>query len=467
MTAPFERRRPVGRSPEGAAHIVRWLLAPATFGLGLAHAQEPIFHRTNVDTAVGAAFLVAGNVTDNPRPELVLSRFGAFGFGPTGPVIPAAGAVTLYRNAEPGNAPDGQLAAWKSTPIVTEADGITLPNRPTLADVDGDGDEDVIVPGGYFFDTFAGNARGSLTWWENRGNGRRWDRHDLITDSPFSYHSAVLEDFDGDGHADIATVAEAAGNPGSAADDQVELQLLRGLGGGAFAPAVRAADGGGALIEAYDVDSDGDLDLLSPQFFGPVAGQPFVPAFARTAATASFVWFENDGGVFTRHAIGVNQGPGFTFIPVHDLRGDGITRFVATNHTNRNIAFPPFALYPEPAVYEFTPGANPRALWSVRTLSTPGSFPVTGGVGQAAPGAVAAGHLNDDDRLDLAVAGDGSRAVYWLEQQADGTFITRTFPNSAGFGQSGGPVILDLNRGGADDVVFSSFDQNTLAIWSR
>jgi len=431
-------------------------------------AGAPAFERIDIADITGAAFVVAGNVVDNPRPEIVASGFGTFGFGPFGPIIPAAGTVTLFQNAQPGNAPNGQLANWDPTTIVAESDGITIPNRPTLADVDGDGDVDVIVPGGYFFDSFGGQARGSLTWWESRGNGKRWIRHDLVTGSAFSYHSALFADFDGDGLADVVSVAEDAGNPSSANDDRVELQLFRGLGGAAFAAPVKVADGGGALLEAYDVDGDGRLDVVSPQFFGPVAGQPFVPPFARGASVASFVWFRNEGGgAFTRFAIGTAQGPGFSIVPAPNLLGDGVTRWIATNHTNPNVPFPPFALYPRPAVYELTPGADPTQPWAVRTLSAPNDFPVTGGVGQASPGAAVAGDLDDDGRLDVAVSGDGSRAVYWMQQQPDGTFVTEALPDSVGFGQSGGPVILDLNRSGTNEVVFGSFDQNALSIWSH
>lgn len=436
---------------------------------GQAFADVPEYTRINVDSALpGAAFVVAGNVVDNPRPEIVASAFGQIGFGPAGPILPAAGRVVMYKNAQPGNAPNGQLQNWNATEIVSLSDAITFPNRPYLADVNGDGKTDVIVPGGYFFDTYLGNARGSITWWENKGNGKDWLRHDIVTNSPFSYHSVVFEDMDGDGIEDIVSVGENSGNPQDANDDIVETQLFKGNGDGTFQAAVKISDGGGGLIEAHDVNGDGRLDIVSPQFFGPVAGQPFVPAFARGVSVASFVWMENMGdGTFVRRVIGTNQGPGFMITPVKNLRGDGVTRWIATNHTNKNIGFPPFSLYPEPAVYEFTPGIDPRQPWAVRQLSAPGSFPVTGGPGQASPGAAAAGELNDDGRLDIAVSGDGSRAVYWLEQQEDGTFTTHQLPDSTGFGQSGGPVVMDLNRSGKNSIVFGSFDQNSISIWNR
>ena len=165
-------------------------------GLGctaLVQATEPDYSRLTIDDALtGAAFVVSGNLLNNPRPELVASAFGPFAFGPMGPIPPAAGQVVMYRNAQPGNRPNAQLDRWIRTNIVSEADGITFPNRPQIENVDGKGDPDVIVPGGYFFDTFLGNARGSITWWESRKGGKRWIRHDVVTDSPFSYHSVLF-----------------------------------------------------------------------------------------------------------------------------------------------------------------------------------------------------------------------------------------------------------------------------------
>lgn len=470
------------------------LIAGTLLFSSIAIADDPGYTRTTIDdNLVGAAFVIGGNVAGNSRPELVVSAFGELGFGPQGPIIPDAGTVTLYKNKQKGNRPNGRLDNWKKILIVSEEELITFPNRPLIADViipdddDDDSDDngangagsdsdsdsdgglpDVIVPGGYFFDSFGGQARGSITWWENKRNGKKWVRHDVITGSPFSYHSVVYDDFNGDSIEDIVSVAEDAGNPQTPADDQIELHLFAGNGDGTFQAPVVAGIGGGALIEAYDVDDDGDLDIVSPQFFGPVSGQPFVPEIARGPNEASFVWFENlGGGSFVKHAIGINQGPSFAIVPVENLLGDGVTRWIATNHTNENVPFPPFSMYPEPSVYEFTPGPDPRQLWSVRTLSAPGDFPVTGSIGQAAPGFLGAGQLNDDGRLDIAVAGDGSRAVYWMEQLADGTFLTRQLPDSDDYGQSGGPVIDDLNRSGENEIVFGSFDQNSVSIWSR
>ena len=283
-------------------------------------------------------------------------------------------------------------------------------------------------------------------------------RHDVVTGNAFSFHGVQHADLDGDGISDLLTVGENGGNPSDGNDDVVELLFLKGLGGGSFAAPLKIGDGGGSLPVLNDVDGDGDLDVVSSQFFGPVGGQPFVPSFARGASVASFVWYERADDAdpaltsadFTRQAIGTAQGPGFQIVPVADFRGDGVTRWIATNHTNKNIAFPPFSLYPEPAVYEFTPGADPRLPWTVVTLANPGAFTVTGGNGQAAPGGVGAGDIDGDGDIDLAVSGDGDRHRLPVEQRADGSFVQSAAAQCRGLRQAGGALVTDLNRDGLE-----------------
>lgn len=224
-----------GRSPGLTA--AGGLLGAAVMFSGAALADVPTFARITVDAAKdGAAFVVAGNVADNPRPEIVVSGFGRITFGPSGPVYPAAGTVSLYKNAQPGNAPNGQLVNWIRTDIITTDDAITFPNRPLLADVNGDGKADLIQPGGFFWDAAFGNHRGSLTWWENAANGQNWIRHDIITGSTAVFHSVVFDDFDGDNINDIVTVSEITGLPSSSPTTSSNCNSSRGT---AMAPSRR------------------------------------------------------------------------------------------------------------------------------------------------------------------------------------------------------------------------------------
>ncbi len=483
------------------------VLLPIGF-VGVADAAtDPVFDLTLVDAALpGAAFIVNGNVNGDVRPELVATAFGPY----AGPAPAGAGTVTLYNNTAK-NKQGGDIDSWAPTTIVPQSAGIYGPNQPTLSDVDGDGDVDVILPGGNFFKStfstlgppFSNVGSGTLSWWENRANGSTWIGHDIVADSTFtgpstapfdpdgpgpapaipgttqrnySYHGVEHVDFDGDGIKDLVTVGEDGGNPSDATDDLTQLQYLPGLGGGNFGAPVDLGPGGGSLPVVDDVNGDGDLDVVSAQFFGAVQGQPFIPPFARTPASSSYVWFDRTGTAadgldasdFTPRIIGAAQGPGFSIQKVENLRGDGIDRWVATNHTNDKVPFPPFSLQPKPNVYEFTPGANPTQPWSVVQLTQDGDISITGpppsNPGQAAPGVTSPGDLDGDGDIDLAVSGDGDRQVFWLEQVSPGSFELNQLPGGTGWGQAGATA-GDLNRDGVAEMAFASFDKSQVGIW--
>lgn len=444
----------------------------------------PSFTRTNVDTAVtGAGFTVVGEVYAGEQ-NLVTAGFGALSMGmPVG-----GGSLQVYRKR-------ANLADWRKVSVFDASAGIVFPNQPTLSDVDGDGDTDIIQPAGYFFDSFVGNSRGSITWWENQGPTSAFVRHDVLTGQAWSYHGIQHVDLDGDGVRDLLTVGEQGGNPSNPADDQVQTQFLKGQAGGTFAAPVALGDVGGSLPVVHDVDGDGDLDVVTSQYFDVGSG----PA---DAGNATFLWLEQDGdgapglsaGDFTPHTIatlaqtpsgGRGVGMGFQIRPVPGFRSPGTVSWIGTNHTNR--CAQPFL--PAEQVLEFLPPADLTKQWSVVTLSNPvtstpgcpdeyknGSVPLFPGEditsrptpGQGAPGVLGYGDIDGDGDLDLAVAGDGDRRLFWIEQRAGGATVLHTLTDPGEeFGQSGGAIVTDLDADGRAELVFSSFDRGTVAVWSR
>ncbi|CAM3263220.1 FG-GAP-like repeat-containing protein [Nocardioides dubius] len=452
----------------------------------------PVFGRIDVDNQVqGAAFTTVGSVFPGETNIITVGYGALYQGGPAG-----GGTVQVYRVG-------ADLHEWSRVEVVRPGDDIIFPNQVTAHDVDGDGDTDLIVPSGYFFDTnplAVGGAknRGAITWWENQGldatgKPRPFVRHDVITEQPWSYHSAVVADLDDDGIDDILTTGEQGRAAPDLTDDSVQMQLFRGLGGGEFAAPIALADVGGSIPVPYDIDGDGDLDIASSQYFDVGSGADATPA--------TFLWLENVGdGVaglsaadFETHTIatrlttpaGRGVGPGFQIRAIEDFRGDGEVAWVGTNHTNRCT----MSALPAEEVFELVPGADPRQQWEVRTLSHPatpsavecpaeytGSTPIYPGdeirsrigYGQAAPGVFGYGDLDGDGDTDLAVSGDGDRRLFWIEQQGDGETLlhTLTAPGEE-FGQSGGGHVADFDGDGVAEVVFSSFDKNTVAIWQR
>jgi hypothetical protein len=474
-----------------AALAAALLATPAQAGPPVDPAGPASFTRVDLDTGVaGAAITVTGSGFGTEQ-NLVTSAFGAYG-PPTGgpPSPPDAGTVQVYR-------PGATIGDWTKVPVLDESAAITFPNQPTLADVDGDGDTDVVVPGGYFFDTYEpvpGTAknRGSITWWENTGADPAFVRHDVLTAQPWAFHGVQLADLDDDGNDDIITVGEQGKSPSDPADDLVTLLFLAGNGDGTFDPPVTLADAGGSLPVVHDVDGDGRLDIVSAQYFG-------FPNGPGAVTMPSFMWFQQTGDLgaggldasnFSKHTIATfaDTAYGFQIRPVPDLHGDGNVGWVGTNHMSK--AGPGGAFIPaSESVYEFTPGAVVTDPWAVTRLSNPidaaDKIAARKSPGSAAPGVLGYGDIDGDGDIDLAVSGDGDelvvdqddpciaanscdRRLFWIEQRGDGSFRqhTLTAPGER-FGQAGGAVVADLDGDGANELAFSSFEQNTLAVWTR
>ncbi|WP_244929906.1 VCBS repeat-containing protein [Nocardioides sp. W7] len=461
------------------------LVAAATTSSGAADpAPTTGFTRTNVDTAIqGASFTVVGEVFAGER-NLVTSGFGALGQQglPVG-----GGSLQVYR-------PRANPADWRKVSVFDASADIIFPNQPTVSDVDGDGDADLIVPAGNFFDSFAGNSRGSLTWWENTGATTPFVRHNILVSQSWSFHGVQHVDLDGDGIRDLLTVGEQGRNPGVQTDDDVQTQFLKGRADHTFAEPVALGDVGGSLPVVYDVDADGNLDIVSSQYFD-------TGSTAEDVGRATFLWLErgDDGeaglsaGDFTAHTIatlgptaaGRGAGMGFQIRPVPGFRGPGTLSWIGTNHTNRCTQ----AYLPSEQVLEFVPPADPTEQWALTTLSNPttstpgcpeayknGTLPLfpgeditsRPGYGQGAPGVFGYGDIDGDGDVDLAVSGDGDRRLFWIEQLPGGAtrMHTLTDPGEE-FGQAGGAVVSDLDGDQVPELVFSSFDRNTLAIWRR
>jgi len=160
-----------------------------------------------------------------------------------------------------------------------------------VADVDGDGDTDVLA---------ASESSGEVLWYENRfGDGSAWLRREIGVIG--AALSVVGADIDGDGDIDAAV-----------ADSNRDLiRWYRNVDGKGVIWASRVislhADGAHSVAVA-DVDADGDLDVLSASFHED-----------RVA------WHENlggSGGAWEDHQINTNGGR-FISVVATDMDNDG------------------------------------------------------------------------------------------------------------------------------------------------
>jgi len=180
------------------------------------------------------------------------------------------------------------------------------------ADLDGDGDLDLVV--GQF-----GYFEGQVQWLENLG-GWRFAGHRLL-DLAGTVHAPVA-DLNLDGHADI--VAHVT-------QDWEEVYAFDNVGGGQFRSRVLHGstnkDYGGSGLTVADLDRDGDPDLIYTN------GDGFDYATPAARPWHGVQWLENDGaGRFAFRRIG--SLPGAYSPLVIDLDGDGDRDVMAVSGFN-------------------------------------------------------------------------------------------------------------------------------------
>lgn len=145
-----------------------------------------------------------------------------------------------YRNAA------GDGSRWEAIPLL--ASGFDNEPLTYVGDMDGDGDVDVVMC--THFGSTAGAAR--VAWAENRdGRGGQWMLRPIAMGKSFT-HTIVAADFDNDGDLDIYL--------GQNVGEQWIFENTDGRG--TFMEHRIAADSRGHEARVGDVDCDGDLDIV-------------------------------------------------------------------------------------------------------------------------------------------------------------------------------------------------------------
>lgn len=367
-----------------------------------------------------------------------------------------------------GDRPMGRITWWENkrdsrdywvSHVVADLEAVYLNSE--VADLDGDGDQDIVAG--------ISTGQASLAWYENLNRqATAWRTHTIDTHRPASYEPMPL-DLDLDGDLDLVTTHPIA--PG--------VSIWRNTGGNFT---LAASFGSSGFVTVADLDADGDSDLVLAPFRG-----------------TDLAWYENDRGAldtWTKHALEPSPAPLERHAPAGDFDRDGdldivyyatgIGAFWLENETiGRNATFPE-----KQVIRESVNGAEcvqaadinrdgqvdligsayhagdikvwlnldpAHNLWLERTVSA--NF--------AGVEAVFSADVDGDGDLDVLGASLTADALRWWEN--DGASLPSWTEHSitASFDGAHDVCAADLDRDGDVDVVAVAYHANEVAWWEN
>jgi FG-GAP-like repeat/Abnormal spindle-like microcephaly-assoc'd, ASPM-SPD-2-Hydin len=286
-----------------------------------------------------------------------------------------------------------------SSPLLLAAN--QAPGQLAVVDFNGDGNPDWIAGSttGQQMTLALGNGNGTFQAGVNYALGA----------GPF----VALADFNKDGKLDVVAVDRSSN----------DVRVLLGRGDGTFQPGIiTPVSGAFSGIAAGDFNNDGNQDVVVSDSTG---GAP----------RNVIVLLGKGDGTFAAPARFTTGGSGEGLILAEDFNGDGKLDIAVVNQSDNTVSIllgNGDGTFQAPKI---TPG-----------LATDGFL-----------GAMAAGDLNGDGKLDLVVpdyVGSASAQVAILLGKGDGTFQAPTFLTSNG--GSTWPVVADFNQDGKLDLAVAN-----------
>ena len=284
-------------------------------------------------------------------------------------------------------------------------------------DIDGDGDIDLVT---------SSSGEGKIYWYKNTDNV--YGNQIIVSHDAASAKKVALADIDGDGKLDIVSIS---GPSTSGYNDKISwYRNLDGLGN--FGPQINIPistyDSPDGLV-VYDVDGDGDKDIVTALDNWPTTGD-------------KIVWYANNGsGSFSTEQI-IATGPnGVTSLKIADMDNDGDLDLVCTSRLDNSISW--FSNL------NGLGGFGPRQIISSTAFSV---------------GDVAIADLDSDGDNDVAYVSNGSvDDLVWQPNLGTGTFGATQVINS-NIDSNGAQTLAaaDIDNDGDIDIVVG---ESTKVTW--
>ncbi|HXH28760.1 MAG TPA: VCBS repeat-containing protein, partial [Candidatus Polarisedimenticolia bacterium] len=282
-------------------------------------------------------------------------------------------------------------------------------NFVATADVDGDGDLDVLS---------AIFSSDTIAWYENTDGQGSFGPQQAIGTTADSASSVFAADLDHDGDLDVLAT--------SAADDTIAWYENTD-GQGTFGPeqVLTTTADGASLVIAADVDRDGDLDVL-----------------ACSANDDTVAWYENTDGLgsFGPEQVIDATADNVKAVVAADLDGDGDLDALSASFNDDTIAW-----------YENTDGQGGFGPAQALTTTADGAF------------SVRAVDVDQDGDLDVVAGSTNDDSVAWYENtDGQGSFGSALALTTAADGVRS-VFATDLDGDGDVDVLSASYNGQTIA----
>ena len=294
------------------------------------------------------------------------------------------------------DAPSFHTPSFTAHTITTGADGVT---SATMADVDGDGDMDMLS---------ASQNDDKIAWYENDGN-ENFIEHVISTGADVA-QSVATADVDGDGDMDVLSA--------SFTDDKIAWYENDGSENFIEHVITTGADGATSVTTA-DVDGDGDMDVLSASF-----------------KDNKITWYENDGSEnFTERVITTGAN-GVQSVTTADVDGDGDMDVLSASLNDNKIAW-----YENDGSESFTEHVVTTATNGARSVTT--------------------ADVDGDGDMDVLSASHYDDKISWYENDGSESFTQRIITTSADGARS--VTTIDMDGDGDMDVLSTSLNDDKIA----
>ncbi len=285
------------------------------------------------------------------------------------------------------------------------------------ADMDGDGDVDVLAQSTHNYD---------VTWFENDGSGGSWDIHTISNNYP-TPRCAYPGDLDGDGDMDVLGANSSSSNRGVEwwrNDDGVGDSWTRFY--------IDDQYGSPLFVCCADINNDDTLEAVSPSGTSPY----------------QIAWWESSttppGSVWEKHVVSGSSKDGWELFPV-DLDQDGDMDILCANdHSISGLQF-----------WENIDGIGTE--WELTRINH----------SQDDARSVHAADIDGDGDLDVAACGTRYLYLSWFENLDDtcGTWEEHLLATT--LDQNRGVHAADMTDDGFVDILVAVWEDNQLFLYKN